>query len=257
MRRLLLPLLSPLLLPLLPLAGAPLPARAQTPPLTLLAAPHDPPHNMLAQGRIVGISTEQIEEMLRRAALPYVLRQAPWPRALQSALELPGHCAFSMARSLEREDKFRWIGPVARMDWVLYARHDDKRAPTSLEQVREALIGGSASDVITQWLVAGKFRVDQTATDPLNPAKLMAGRFDYWAVSRQRGATMTAEAGLTGRIAPVLTFGHSDLFLGCHRDTPDDIVRKLNQVLAEMRADGTVERILARYARWTPEGPAP
>jgi len=249
------PLFLPLLLLLLP--GTSLPTRAQAPPLTVLAAPYDPPHNMLANGRIIGLSAEQVEELLRRAAVPYVLRQAPWPRALQSALELPGHCAISMARSLEREDKYRWIGPVARMDWVLYARHDDKRAPASLEQVREALIGGSASDVITQWLVAGKFRVDQTSTDQLNPAKLMAGRFDYWAVSRQRGATMTAEAGLTGRIVPVLTFGHSDLYLGCHRETPDDVVRKLNQVLNEMRADGTVERILARYARWTPEGAAP
>lgn len=250
MRRFSLPLLVFLLC-------GPLFARAQAPSLTLLAAPYDPPHNMVVNSRIIGVSTEQIEEMLRRAAVPYALRQAPWPRAYQSAQELPGHCAFSMARSQEREEKFRWIGPVARMDWVLYARADDKRAPASLESVRDALIGGSASDVITQWLVAGKFRVDQTSTDPLNPAKLMAGRFDYWAVSRQRGATMTAEAGLTGRIVPVLTFGHSDLYLGCHRDTSDELVRKLNQALNDMRADGTVDRIHARYARWTPEASPP
>ena len=162
-----------------------------------------------------------------------------------------------MARSHEREDKFRWIGPVAQMDWVMYARLDGKPAPESLADVRDALIGGAAQDVITQWLLLNKFRIDQTISDGLNPAKLMAGRFDYWAVSRQRGATNTAAAGLTGRIAPVLTFGHSDLFLGCHRDTPGEVVRKLNQALADMRIDGTVDRILARYARWMPDTPAP
>lgn len=243
------------LLPLLLCAH--LTAAAQPPaPLTVLA-PHDPPHNMLADTRLIGLATEQVEEMFRRAALPYTLRYAPWPRAYQSALELPGHCAFSMARSHEREDKFRWVGPVAQMDWVLYARVDGKRAPESLADVRDALIGGAAQDVITQWLLLNKFRIDQTVSDGLNPAKLMAGRFDYWAVSRQRGATTTAAAGLTGRIAPVLTFGHSDLFLGCHRDMPDELVRRLHQALTDMRIDGTVERILARYARWTPEGAPP
>ncbi|GAB2862982.1 hypothetical protein GCM10027277_34510 [Pseudoduganella ginsengisoli] len=163
-----------------------------------------------------------------------------------------------MARSHDREEKFRWIGPIAQIEWTLYARVDDKRAPpASLEDVRGTLIGGAALDVITQWLVASKFKVDQTATDGLNPAKLVAGRFDYWAVSRQRGATTTALAGLTGKVAPVLTFGHSDLYVGCHRNTPDDVIRKLNQSLAEMRADGTVDRILARYARYAPESATP
>lgn len=255
MRRHVLPLSSLLPLPLLLCAH--LCARAEPPPPFTLLTAHDPPHNMLADTRVIGLSTEQVEEMFRRTALPYTLRHTPWPRAYQSALELAGHCAFSMARSHDREDKFRWIGPIAQMDWVLYARVDGRRAPESLAEVRDAHIGGAAQDVITQWLVLNKFHVDPTPTDSLNPAKLQAGRFDYWAVSRQRGATITAAAGLTGRIAPVLTFGHSDLFLGCHRDTPDELVRKLSQALSEMRIDGTVDRILARYARWMPDGPAP
>ncbi|SFV07233.1 amino acid ABC transporter substrate-binding protein, PAAT family [Pseudoduganella namucuonensis] len=237
------------------LATLALPA-ALAAPLSLVTA-HDPPHNMQTDGRVVGLSTEKVEEMFKRAGVPYTLRFTPWPRAYQSAHDLPGHCAFSMARTKEREDQFQWVGPIAQMDWVLYARAEDKLAPRSLEDVRSALIGGSASDVITQWLVANKFRVDPTPTDSLNPAKLVANRFEYWAVSRQRGVSITAAAGMTGRIVPVLTFGHSDLYLGCHHDLSGDIVLKLNKALAEMRQDGTYERINARYTRWAPPPEAP
>jgi polar amino acid transport system substrate-binding protein len=226
-------------------------AAAHAAPLSLVTA-HDPPHNMQSGAGIVGLSTEKLEEALRRSGIEYTLRFMPWPRAYQSALTLPGHCAFSMARTREREDQFKWVGPIAKMDWVLYARTQDQRAPTGLEDVRGALIGGSASDVITVWLVANKFKVDPTSTDSLNPAKLMAGRFDYWAVSRQRGLAMAAATGLTGRIAPVLTFGHSDLYLGCHREVADETLQKLNAALAEMRLDGSAERINARYANWLP-----
>ncbi|GAB2862986.1 hypothetical protein GCM10027277_34520 [Pseudoduganella ginsengisoli] len=68
---------------LLSLLCALLPTQAQPPlksPL-VLQAPNDPPHNMLADTRIIGQSTEQVEEMFRRAALPYTIRITPWPRA--------------------------------------------------------------------------------------------------------------------------------------------------------------------------------
>lgn len=218
-----------------------------------LYAPHDPPHNMQEHGRLVGTSTELVEEMFRRAGIPYSLTFATWPRAFQSARDQPGNCAFSMARLPEREGLFRWIGPIGRSDWVLYGRTDDKRPPpTSIEDVRGSLIGSSSMDAVNQWLIRRNFKVDTTRHDTRNPEKLAAGRFDYWAVARERGAALTASEGQTGRIAPVLTFNHVDLYLGCHGNFPDEQAKKLSQALAAMRRDGSFARIEARYTNWTP-----
>ena len=228
-------------------------AWAQGPAQVALAAPHDPPHNMQQQGRMVGSSTELVEEMFRRAGISYSLTFSTWPRAFQSARDQAGHCAFSMARLPEREAQFRWIGPIGRSDWVLYARTDDKRAPpASIEEVRGALIGSASMDAIAQWLTRNNFQVDATLQDTRNPEKLAAGRFDYWAVPRERGAALTAAQGQTGKIAPVLTFTHVDLYLGCHRQLPEPLAQKLSQALTSMRRDGTVTRIDARYAQRTP-----
>lgn len=228
-------------------------AWAQEAPQVALFTPHDPPHNMQRQGRVVGISTELVEEMFRRAGISYSLTFSTWPRAFQSARDQPGNCAFSMARLPEREALFRWIGPIGRSEWVLYGRTDDKRPPpASIEAVRGSLIGTSSMDAINQWLTRRNFKVDSTPRDTRNPEKLAAGRFDYWAVPRERGAALTASEGQSGRIAPVLTFSHVDLYLGCHGGLPDEQAQKLSQALAAMRRDGTVARVEARYAGWTP-----
>lgn len=208
----------------------------------------DPPHNMLKNGTVVGISTEKLEEAFKRIGVTSSITLVPWARAYQSALTQPGHCAFSAARTAEREALFKWIGPVAAMDWVLYGRADQQNPrPERLEDVREETIGGYLQDVISVSLAGQGYHVETVPNDEFNPKKLLLGRIDYWASSRPRATALLAKAGLSKQIVPVLTFGHTDLYLACHLATPDKLVKQLNAALRRMRDDGTAGRIDARY----------
>lgn len=209
----------------------------------------DPPHNMLKDGGISGIAADKLAEAFRRTGVPQNMQLVPWARAYQSALTQPGYCAFSAARTAEREPLFKWIGPVAAMDWVLYTRAGAER-PARLEDIRKETIGGYVQDVISTWLVENGFRVDAAPGDAANPRKLMAGRIRYWASSRPRATSLLAKEGLSGQIVPVLAFGHTDLYLACHVTTEDVLVQRLNTALQKMKEDGTAARIEARYARW-------
>lgn len=212
----------------------------------------DPPHNMLQDGRLTGISTDKLVEAFRRAGVPQTMRLLPWARAYQSALTQPGYCAFSAARTVEREPLFKWIGPIAAMDWALYTRAGGER-PARLEDVRQETIGGYLQDVISVWLADRGYLVDAAPGDTANPRKLMAGRIRYWASSRPRATALLAREGLSRQIVPVLTFGHTDLYLACNFSTDDTLVQRLNATLQTMREDGTSARIEARYARWPME----
>lgn len=213
----------------------------------------DPPHNMLHDGKLAGIATDKLAEAFRRAGVPQHMELVPWARAYQSALTQPGFCAFSAARTAEREPLFKWIGPVAAMDWVLYARADGKPVPAKLEDARSKMVGGYLQDVISVWLAEQGYQVDTASSDASNPRKLLAGRIDYWASSRPRATALLAKENLAGRIVPVLTFGHTDLYLACNQSTSDEVVKKLNQALRVMKDDGTAAKIEARYARWPAE----
>lgn len=218
-----------------------------------LMAEDDPPHNMLRDGKLAGIATDKLAEAFLRAGVPQHMELVPWARAYQSALTQPGFCAFSAARTAEREALFKWIGPVAAMDWVLYARSDAGPAPARLEDARKKTIGGYLQDVISVWLADKGYHVDTASSDAANPRKLLAGRIDYWASSRPRATALLAKEELAKRIVPVLTFGHTDLYLACHKATSDEVVKKLNQALRAMQVDGSSAKIEARYARWPME----
>lgn len=218
-----------------------------------LVTEDDPPHNMIKGGKLVGIATEKIEEAFKRSAVPEHMELMPWARAYQSALTQPGYCVFSAARTPEREASFKWVGPIAAMDWVLYARAGSPAKPGKLDEVRKETIGGYVQDVISVWLADQGYRVDAAPNDSANPKKLMMERINYWASSRPRATAMLAKDDLAARIVPVLTFGHTDLYLACNRATPDAQVRKLNEALKQMKDDGTAAKIEARYARWPME----
>lgn len=209
----------------------------------------DPPHNMQKGGKIVGVSTEKLEEAFKRAGIPSHIALMPWARAYQSALQTPEICVYSTARTAEREPLFRWVGPVASMDWVLYARADNPVKVTRLEEVRKEAIGGYLQDVISVWLADQGYRVDTVPNDDMNPQKLLNKRFNYWASSRPRATALLEKQALSARIVPALTFGHTDLYLACNPATPIDQIGKLNDALRQMNEDGTSARIEARYPR--------
>jgi polar amino acid transport system substrate-binding protein len=214
---------------------------------TELVTEDDPPHNMLKDKKIVGVSTEKLEEAFKRSGATMHIQLLPWARAYQQASTDSDTCVYSTARTAERESLFQWVGPIASMDWVLYARADNPVKINQLEDVRDEVIGGYFQDVISLWLISHGYHVDVVSSDDLNPAKLQIKRFNYWASSRPRATALLEKQGLTKSIDPVLTFGHTDLFLACNLSIQSDLVKKLNDALLQMKNDGTSAKIDAKY----------
>jgi polar amino acid transport system substrate-binding protein len=213
-----------------------------------LVTEDDPPHNMLnKEGKLVGVATEKLEEAFRRAGVAEHASLMPWARAYQSALSTTDVCVFSAGRTAEREPLFHWVGPVATLDWVLYARADYRPRPARLEDVKKEMLGGYLQDVISVWLANNGYHVDTAPGDDANPQKLLNGRFNFWASSRTRAGALLAKQGLADKIVPVLTFGHTDLYLACNPAVPAATVAKLNDALKQMVADGTSAKMEARY----------
>lgn len=213
-----------------------------------LTTEDDPPHNMLKDGKIVGIATEKLEEAFRRVGEPQHISLMPWARAYQSALNEHYVCVYSAGRTAEREALFQWVGPIATLDWVLYTRADNTMKPVRLEDIRKETIGGYLQDVISVWLASNGYHVDTAPGDDANPQKLLNNRFNYWASSRTRASALIDKQGLHERIVPVLTFGHTELYLACNQGVANSIIAKLNDALHQMNQDGTSAKIEARYS---------
>ena len=218
-------------------------------PALELTTEDDPPHNMLKDGKLTGVATEKLEEAFKRIGVAQHATLMPWARAYQSALNTRDVCVYSAGRTPEREALFQWVGPIATLDWVLYTRADGTPKPARLEDIRKETIGGYLQDVISVWLAGNGYHVDTASGDDFNPQKLLNNRFNYWASSRTRAESLIEKQGLGQRIIPVLTFGHTDLYLACNLAVPPDTVTKLNDALRQMGQDGTSAKIEAHFSR--------
>jgi polar amino acid transport system substrate-binding protein len=209
-----------------------------------------PPYNMLADGKVVGIGADKVVQLMLRVKQAYTVELLPWRRAYEDALKQANTCVFSTTRTPEREALFKWVGPIAFNEWVLYGRADGHARIDSLEDARPYLIGAYNGDVREQYLRSHGFRVETVVADSLNPKKLMMDRIDLWVSGRFDGGVLVEQGGWTGRIVPVLSFFRSELYLACNPQVPDKLIDQLNVMLGVMSRDGSANAIDARYANW-------
>lgn len=213
-----------------------------------------PPYNMAADGKnfardenIRGIAADIIREMFQRAGVDYTLTlRFPWERIYKMALETPGYGVFVTARLPEREELFKWVGPIGPDDWVLLARGDSTIEVDSLEQARQYRIGAYKGDAIAEHLVAQGLQPTLALRDQINVEKLQSGAIDLWATGDPAGRFLAKQQGVSG-LKRVLRFDSAELFLALNRQVSDETVEKLQAALDQMRADGTINTITGRY----------
>jgi len=225
-------------------------AQAQGRSVIALYTEDSPPLNMLVNGRIIGSSVEKVVHIFALAGLEQRLELLPWARAYQYALDKPEACVFSTTRTPEREALFKWIGPLTRSAWMLYARKEDAAPLQTLEQARGELIAGYHLDAVAEHLSARGYSVDYSSNELAGARKLLSGRVKYWASSQYSSAALIQQYQWQDKVVPVLQFNRVDLYLACHRNFPEPWVRLLREGWQQMLKDGSANAIDERYRQW-------
>nr|WP_242674710.1 MULTISPECIES: ABC transporter substrate-binding protein [Pseudomonas] len=231
-------------------------ARAEIDPNynVVLLTENFPPYNMAINGKnfaqednIDGIAADVVREMFKRAGVAYSLTlRFPWDRIYKLALEKPGYGVFVTARLPEREELFKWVGPIGPDDWVLLARGDSNLAVNSLQQAKRYRIGAYKGDAIAEHLEQQGLQPITSLRDQENAKKLVAGQIDLWATGDPAGRYLARQEGVSG-LKTVMRFNSAQLYLALNREVPDEVVQKLQTELDKMRAEGFVDTILNSY----------
>jgi polar amino acid transport system substrate-binding protein len=213
-----------------------------------------PPYNMAKNGKnfaqdenIHGIAVDIVREIFKRADISYSLTlRFPWERIYKLALEKPGYGVFVTARLPEREKLFKWVGPIGPDDWILLAKAESKIALDSLEQARQYRIGAYKGDAIAETLAKQGLKPIVVLRDQDNARKLVNGQIDLWATGDPAGRYLARQEGV-GDLKTVLRFNSAELYLALNKEVPDEVVARLQKALDELRKEGEVDAIMARY----------
>ncbi|MCO6059765.1 ABC transporter substrate-binding protein [Pseudomonas sp. MOB-449] len=213
-----------------------------------------PPYNMSINGKnfaqednVDGIAVDIVREMFKRAGVKYSLTlRFPWDRIYKLALEKPGYGVFVTARLPEREQSFKWVGPIGPDDWIMLARADSAITLGSLDDARKYKVGAYKGDAIAEYLAQQKLDPVTALRDQENAKKLEKGQIDLWATGDPAGRYLAKQEGVGG-LKTVLRFNQAELFLALNKEVPDEVVKKLQGALDQMRAEGFVDEILNSY----------
>ncbi|WP_160105335.1 substrate-binding periplasmic protein [Pseudomonas izuensis] len=213
-----------------------------------------PPYNMAKNGKnfaqdenINGIATDIVREIFKRADISYSLTlRFPWERIYKLTLEKPGYGVFVMARLPDREKLFKWVGPIGPDDWIMLAKADSKITLETLNDARKYKIGAYKGDAIAETLAKQGLNPIVVLRDQDNAKKLVNGQIDLWATGDPAGRYLARQDGVTG-LKTVLRFNSAELYLALNKDVPDETVAKLQAALDQLRKEGVVDDIMARY----------
>ncbi|MFM4648791.1 substrate-binding periplasmic protein [Aeromonas bivalvium] len=217
--------------------------------VTLLAA-EVPPYVIRAQqGAPTGMAVEVVEEAARRLREPLTIELMPFARALVEAQHRSGVLLLPPVRSQDRETRLQWIAPLLEESFVLASDRRHRGEPLTLAEARRLKIGVLRHSLSHSLLQArGMPELESVGAERGNADKLARGRIQAWAAAWNTMRYAQQEAGLPlTRLIKGETLARVPLYLAANLDFPAEEAARWRHTLAEMAADGSLDRILLQY----------
>lgn len=219
-----------------------------------------PPFNYLEDGKLQGISVdllqmawERMDADLNRSAIQIL----PWKEGYQEALEKNNTALFSTARLPQREQLFKWAGPIGPIRNVLLVKKDRNISIAAPQDLKKYKIAAISNDSAVQMLQdSGLSKDDLVLEKSSRPIieMLQNGSIDAWAYGDVAGIWLIQKAGADPNdFRAAYELGQTDYYYAFNRGVPDFTVQSFQAAIDYIKTnkDGNgvsdYDRILAKY----------
>ncbi len=209
-----------------------------------------PPSTYMRNGKLVGLSAEIVQEILRRLNLADTIEMVPWARGYNMALNEPDVLLFSTTRLPQRETLFQWVGPLYTQTWGFYKRRGSALSINSMQEAKKvSRIGTYRKDAKRQYLSGlGFTNLVSTNRNINNILHLVQEDIDLWVSSDFNMLHLVQQVGVDPQALELAyPFHQVGNYIAFSKATSPHVVRLWQQVLDEMKSDGTYERISRKY----------
>jgi len=211
-----------------------------------------PPLNYLDNGKLVGPSVEIVQEIQRRLSSKEKIQVYPWARAYKIALDEENVVLFGTTHTRQRQDLFKWVGPLAVKRDILLARKGAEITIKNLEDAKKVKRIGTLRDDTREQLLKreGFENLEPVSDEQKNAQKLVLGRIDLWAYKDPGYVTVCRLAGVNpDELEEVYHLRQIEVSIAFSKMTPDALVAQWDKTFKAMVADGTVQRIQDKWDR--------
>ncbi len=207
------------------------------------------------EGRITGISTEIVREILKRLNHPETIEISPWSRAYQLVQKTENTMLYSTTRTEIREDLFKWVGPLVPNNTVFYAKRGSKIRIGGLEDAKAVGRIGVYRDDYGELLLknAGFENLRAAPNNEENLMDLVEGNIDLWIINELTGLHMAREFELRNQIEKVYDVQKEFMYIAFPKSTPDELIAEWQRTLDDIKEDGTYAEIFSTWLMFSIE----
>lgn len=214
-----------------------------------------PPYNYAEGKQLKGINTEIIQKLCEHTAIECDMTLYPWTRAYNLALNNNNAGVFSTGFSPERQNLFKWVGPLEASGTLIYRLKT--RTDIELSDISQLR---SYSIAIVRDTVTKQFMLNLDLVDEENFIEFsyleeylplfFSGKVDLITGSKYTLPYILRELHYTSTLMePIYSLGDSVYgnYLALNKNIDDAIVSKLNAALAKLKQEPEYQEIINKY----------
>ncbi len=215
------------------------------------------PYNFKKDGIARGLSVDMLVLMLDRVGSTQSrddIEILPWARGYDYAQNQANTILFSTTRIVEREEMFKWVGPIFESIFYVFALKSRNIKINSHKELSSYKFGTLRDDVVENILIE---KSDLTLNDFYrsnnnlhNTKMLAAGRIDFVASSFETLNVTCRKAGINpGIFESVIILEKKSIYYAFHKDTADSVILTFQKAFDELKSEGVRDEILKRYGK--------
>ena len=201
-----------------------------------------PPFNYMENNKVVGSSTALLQEMFKKSGHTIAHGEViltSWARGYHEALNTPNSVIYSTARTAERENLFKWVGPINKLTIGLIAKKSSKitiKDAACLNNYTIAVMHETAAESILVGAGVKAENMERFSNASSQIKKLHNGRVDMMAFGVEAMYQLLKNEGIdSSEYELVYPLKESDLYFAFHKDTDDSIIKAFNDILKTLK----------------------
>ncbi len=201
--------------------------------------------------KITGPATDLVREVLKQADISGHFRIYPWPRAYKLAQTKPNVLIYSMARTPQREKRFKWVGEVVPLDYQFFRlKRKSTVNPATFAETKGFRIGTIKDGAIHNFLKKNGFgNVSAVSNEGSYIKMFMNGRVDLIIINKsslkKRCAVFNMNCELLEPVLPIPQIS-TGLYMAVSKQTDNTIHQKLVDAYNKVKEHGTYAHIMRK-----------
>lgn len=216
---------------------------------------HLPPFQISSPDAVLGFATEVVVAALAKTPYTFDINIYPWSRSYNMTLKKPNTCIYSIARTLEREDKFTWVNTIAKRNASFIGLASNNITINSIEEAKQYTTAVIQDDVTHQYLLNKGFVEGKNLyvlNDTLSLLKLLSQRqgIDFILVDaytiKYRAQFNQLDASMFKNFYQI-NKTPLDYYFACNIQTSSVIIDEIRAAIANMKTTGEINKIIDEW----------